>query len=155
MENPQLRDLVAFQLKPVIVKDEEGRLYEISSPDWSGYLAVCLDTGQRVTLGYYSRNYTLVKQEDYLSKMDELKKENTELRKVYNSSCPECGYQGCVRGRKACDSQIDTLERENEQLRDGLMKIITVYCSNLSERTYNELLERAFDEVKPILENKR
>lgn len=41
-----------------------------------------------------------------------LRAENIELRKVYSSTCPECGYAGCVRGRKACDTEIDTLRAQ-------------------------------------------
>jgi len=37
----------------------------------------------------------------------ELKAEIETLGKVYRSTCPECGYSGCVRGRKACDAEID------------------------------------------------
>ena len=37
----------------------------------------------------------------------ELKAEIETLGKVYRSKCPECGYSGCVRGRKACDAEID------------------------------------------------
>lgn len=44
--------------------------------------------------------------------LDDLRAENEALRKVYQSSCPECGYSGCVRGQKACDYEIDTLQAE-------------------------------------------
>ena len=53
----------------------------------------------------------------------ELEKENAELRKVYNSVCPECGYSGCVRGRKACDTEIDKLKKGTTKLRQALEKI--------------------------------
>lgn len=46
------------------------------------------------------------------SEIDRLRVENIELRKVYLGVCPECGYRGCVRGRKACDLKIDQLEAE-------------------------------------------
>jgi len=55
-----------------------------------------------------------------------LKAENIELRKVYSSTCPECGYAGCTRGRKACDTQISELEAEiaakKEQLKTAQME---------------------------------
>lgn len=45
--------------------------------------------------------------EDHERIVAELKAEIETLGKVYRSKCPECGYSGCVRGRKACDAEID------------------------------------------------
>jgi hypothetical protein len=42
--------------------------------------------------------------------IESLRAENIELRKIYSSSCPECGYAGCVRGRKSCDLEIEKLD---------------------------------------------
>lgn len=60
----------------------------------------------------------------YKKEMDQLKAENVELRKVYSSACPECGYSGCVRGRKACDTEIDQLREKLEVAVEKFKRVI-------------------------------
>lgn len=76
------------------------------------------------------RNEAIALSSKFESELAEARAENVELGKVYRSTCPECGYDGCVRGKKACDTQIerlekerDSLEREVEVLRFGLTEI--------------------------------
>jgi len=53
-----------------------------------------------------------------------------EYREAVPAACPECGYFGCKRGRKACDTEIDDLksaltskDAELQAARDALREI--------------------------------
>lgn len=47
-----------------------------------------------------------------------------ELRSVSYHPCPQCGYIGCARGRKACDAEIDKLRKALEVGKSALKTLV-------------------------------
>lgn len=86
-----------------------------------------------------------------LSEIDALRDENEELRKVYSSGCPECGYSGCVRGRKACDIEIDNLGKQRDRLqcevRGWQASQVAVLDANERLKSRIEKLRKALDKI--------
>ena len=80
-----------------------------------------------------------------------LREELEKIKKSAKDQCPKCGYVGCVRGRKACDTQLDQLQTECEELKaenENIFNKWRVACLQINELNY---IIRERDKTIPIL----
>lgn len=71
--------------------------------------------------------------------------------------CPKCGYNECVRGRKACDTEIEALRKERDEAmhrsEENFMRLHHAEKLNIELQAQNEMLVSVLMDTMDSLPN--